>query len=55
MGILRCLFAAFILVSSFFSQGQSSLRKKINLDDNWKFKFGHAANPEKDLDRKSVV
>jgi hypothetical protein len=48
MGILRCLFAAFILLSSFFCQGQTSARK-ISLDDNWKFKFGHAANPEKIL------
>ena len=49
MGILRCLFAAFILLSSFFCQGQTSVRKKINLDDNWKFHFGHAADPEKDF------
>ena len=49
MGTLRCLFAAFILLSSFFCQGQTSVRQKISLDDNWKFKFGHAANPEKDF------
>jgi beta-galactosidase len=49
MGILRCLLAACILLSSFFCQGQTSVRKKINLDDNWKFKLGHAANPEKDF------
>ena len=24
-------------------------RKQINIDNNWKFAFGHAANPEKDL------
>ncbi len=40
--------AAFIL---FYSLGnaQSSLRKKTNLDENWKFHFGHAANAEKDF------
>ena len=26
-----------------------SPRQKIDLDDNWKFAFGHAANPEKDF------
>jgi beta-galactosidase len=35
--------------SSSFCYGQTSLRKKINIDDNWKFHFGHAANPEKDF------
>lgn len=29
--------------------GQSSARRHINIDDNWKFHFGHAANPEKDF------
>ena len=24
-------------------------RKQVNIDDNWKFAFGHAANPEKDF------
>ncbi|MEO7982578.1 MAG: beta-galactosidase GalA [Bacteroidota bacterium] len=31
-----------------FAQTNSS-RQKINFDDNWKFHFGHAANPEKDF------
>jgi beta-galactosidase len=31
-----------------FSQSASQ-RQQINLDDNWKFHFGHAANPEKDF------
>jgi len=28
---------------------QSSPRKRTNIDDRWKFHFGHAANPEKDF------
>jgi beta-galactosidase len=32
-----------------FCYGQQSPRKKTNMDDNWKFHFGHAANPEKDF------
>ena len=31
------------------SQAQNSPRKKINIDGNWKFHYGHAANPEKDF------
>jgi beta-galactosidase len=31
-----------------FSQSTSP-RQHINFDDNWKFHFGHAANPEKDF------
>ena len=31
-----------------FAQSTSP-RQKINFDDNWKFHFGHAANPEKDF------
>src|ERR1700754_4318964 len=29
--------------------GQTTPRKHINIDDNWKFSFGHAANAEKDF------
>jgi beta-galactosidase len=35
-----------ILVNSFNSNGQ----EKISLDEDWKFHFGHAANPDKDFD-----
>ncbi len=38
-----------IFVSVNFCYGQISLRKKINIDENWKFHFGNAANPEKDF------
>ena len=38
-----------IFFSVNFCHAQISLRKKINIDDNWKFHFGHAANAEKDF------
>ena len=43
---------ASILIAFFFSYSfcsAQSLRKRISLDENWKFHFGHAANPEKDF------
>jgi len=43
-----CLLSMPVLFSS-ICFGQNSVRKKISLDDNWKFHFGHAANPEKDF------
>lgn len=36
--------AAILLCICSFAQ-----RKQINIDNNWKFAFGHAANPEKDF------
>ncbi|MES1198254.1 MAG: beta-galactosidase GalA [Chitinophagaceae bacterium] len=44
-----CLFIIVALISFSFCYGQTTPRKKINLDNNWKFHFGHAANPEKDF------
>jgi hypothetical protein len=44
-GIKTLLLCIFVLVSLF-----SQERKKIDLDDDWKFHFGHASE-----DRKSVV
>lgn len=49
MKVPAYLFAAALFLISLFSQGQSTVRKKIDLDENWKFHFGHAANPEKDF------
>ncbi|MDB5205467.1 MAG: Beta-galactosidase Arabinogalactan endo,4-beta-galactosidase [Flavisolibacter sp.] len=43
------LFIIAVLFSFSFCYGQTSFRKKTNIDDNWKFRFGHAANPEKDF------
>lgn len=39
------LVIAFLIVS----QITVAQRKHINIDENWKFAFGHAANPEKDF------
>src|SRR5882724_8975539 len=44
-----CLLITLVIFSFSFCNGQTSLRKRINIDDNWKFHFGHAANPEKDF------
>jgi beta-galactosidase len=49
--------AKYILVTGFFFQfvfaqtifSQQGVRKKINIDEDWKFHFGHAAQPEKDF------
>ena len=49
MKVPAYLFVTVLFLTTLFCQGQTSPRKKISLDDNWKFKFGHAANPEKDL------
>lgn len=43
----RFLLCALILSLSQICLAQS--RQHINFDDNWKFHFGHAANPEKDF------
>ena len=43
------LFLMILFSFTLFVHGQSPVRKKIILDDNWKFKLGHAANPEKDF------
>lgn len=32
-----------------FCHGQIPLRKQTNIDDGWKFHFGHAADPQKDF------
>ncbi|SRR5579871_3385932 len=38
-----------LFCAGFFSKAQTTFRKTINLDDNWKFHFGNAADPEKDF------
>ncbi|MBA4154130.1 beta-galactosidase GalA [Flavobacterium sp.] len=39
--LISCLFLNFI---------PTTAQEKISLDEDWKFHFGHAANPEKDFD-----
>lgn len=43
---MKKIFALLLLIISFDLQAQ---RQHINLDDNWKFHFGHAADPSKDF------
>ncbi|MFM2327136.1 MAG: hypothetical protein RIR31_1338 [Bacteroidota bacterium] len=45
---LFCITIVSLLLLPAFSIAQSS-RQKINFDSDWKFAFGHAANPEKDF------
>src|ERR1035438_9106414 len=45
-------FFAFLFIIAFASSecpAQNTLRKQINIDDNWKFHFGNAADPLKDF------
>ena len=46
---LRSFLTILFSLSICFCFGQISPRKKINIDDNWKFHFGNTANPEKDF------
>lgn len=39
----------FQVIALVFCLSGFAQRKQVNLDDNWKFIFGHAANPEKDF------
>jgi beta-galactosidase len=39
----------FFVFTSFSIQAQTNDRKKINIDENWKFHFGNAADPGKDF------
>ncbi len=39
----------FTLLLSIVSGSVSAQRSQINIDNNWKFAFGHAANPDKDF------
>src|SRR3954465_6926882 len=49
MRFLRSALPAIFILASCIAYSQSSPRKKINIDENWKFHFGHAANAEKDF------
>ncbi len=54
---MNSLFLYFFMVCfgvNSFAQPTSS-RQRINFDNNWKFKFGHAANPEKDFNYSIVT
>jgi beta-galactosidase len=52
----RCFFVAVILLlGSNTTNGQSMVRKKTNIDDNWKFRFGHAADPSRDFNYSTAT
>src|SRR5689334_11535912 len=44
-------FLSFLLMFAGFTMSAlaQSPRKKINMDEDWKFAFGHASQPEKDF------
>jgi beta-galactosidase len=42
-------FRLLFLISIMLPCAAAAQRQRINFDDNWKFHFGHAANPEKDF------
>ena len=44
---MRVFILAALTVFTLFNA--SAQRKQINIDENWKFAFGHASNPEKDF------
>jgi beta-galactosidase len=45
--ICRCLVIIMLLMP--FALSAQTARKRINFDDDWKFSFGHAADPAKDF------
>ncbi len=46
----KCSFCILLALTGFaVCQAQTVPRQKINIDEGWKFAFGHAANPEKDF------
>src|SRR5947208_3289264 len=51
----RILLALAICFISAAAYSQNSPRKHIKLDENWKFHFGNASNPEKDFNYSIVT
>src|SRR3990170_1976382 len=45
---MKYLLFFFLTLCAAFVKGQS-IRERINFDDDWKFNFGHAADPRKDF------
>lgn len=46
---MRLLSAALFMIAMYVCICSLAQRKQINFDKDWKFAFGHAANPEKDF------
>ncbi len=51
---MRIFIYPLLLVTSFVISIAIQAQQKINIDDNWKFHLGHAANPEKDFNYSIV-
>lgn len=49
MQAFKYIYFSLLCILSFEASAQNPLRERINFDANWKFHFGHAANPEKDF------
>jgi beta-galactosidase len=47
--------AIFLFLSITYCLSISAQRARTNIDDNWKFHFGHAANPEKDFNYSTAT
>jgi len=48
---LRCFITlnVLVIITSSASASGNEVRRKICMDDNWKFHFGHAADPSQDF------
>ena len=56
MGKAASFFFLLLLASPYGSRSQdNSSRKKINIDDNWKFHLGNAADPAKDFNYSTAT
>src|SRR5690242_14310147 len=51
----RLLILLFMLPCFFSFSQESSVRKRTNMDNDWKFHFGHAADPSKDFNYTTTV
>ena len=49
MQAFKYIYFSLLCILPLWVYAQSSPRERINFDANWKFHFGHAANPEKDF------
>src|SRR5689334_5846292 len=47
--MIRYFLSALLSLSAIITAAQPAGRKHINLDEDWRFHFGHAADPAKDF------
>lgn len=55
MRSMRFCFIAVFVFSFLFSEAQPSIRQSILFDDDWRFHFGHAADPAKDFNFRAAT